>query len=60
LKGYVTDMMQCNTITHGSKFTTENMQFSRLSPKEGLIKYHYGQLLAVTRTTVNASSSGRS
>jgi len=31
LKLYVTDMMQCNTFIHGSKFTTENKQFSRWS-----------------------------
>jgi len=31
LKVYVTDMMKCNTFIRGSKFTTENMQFSRWS-----------------------------
>jgi len=35
LKLYVTDKMQYNTFIHGSKFTTENMQFSRLSQSMG-------------------------
>jgi hypothetical protein len=34
-KVYVTDKVQCNTFTHGSKFITENMQFSRLSVRGG-------------------------
>jgi len=60
LKVYVTDKMQCNTFIRGSKFTTENMQFSCLSRRRGFFKYHNGQLLAVKITTINALNSGRS
>ena len=35
LKVYVTDVTQCNTFICGSKFTTENMQFSHLSQRRG-------------------------
>jgi len=37
LKLYVIDKMQYNTFIRDSKFTTENMQFSRLSQRRGLI-----------------------
>jgi len=59
-KLYVTDKMQYKTFTGGSKFTTENMQFSRLSHRRGFFTYHDGQLLAVTLITINALTSGRS
>jgi len=60
LKVYVTDKMQCNTFKSGSKFTAENMQFSKLSRRWGFFKYHGGQLLAVTLTAINALTSGKS
>ena len=60
LKVYVTDKMQCNTFTCGSKFIAKNMQFSHLSCRRGFFKYHDGQWLAVTLTTINALTSGRS
>jgi len=59
LKVYVTDKMQRNTFTHGSKFTAENMQFSHLSHRRGFFKYQDGLLLAVTLTTINTLTSGR-
>jgi hypothetical protein len=58
LKLYVTDTVQYNTFIRGSKFITENMQFSRLSHRRRFFKYHDGQLLAVTLTTINALNSG--
>ena len=54
LEVYVTDKMQCNTFTCGSKFTSENRQFSPLSCRRGFFKYYDDQLLAETPNTMNA------
>jgi len=37
LKLYVTDKMQCNTFTHGSKFIAEHIQFSHLPMGGGFL-----------------------
>ena len=55
---YVIDKMQCNTFICGSKFITEHTQFSCLFQKRMFFKYHDGQLLAVTGTTINSLTSG--
>ena len=60
LEVYVTDKMQHNTFICGSKFITEHMQFSCLFQKRVFFKYHDGQLLAVTVTTINSLTSGTS
>jgi hypothetical protein len=60
LKVFVTDKMQCNTFTRGSKFIAKNMQFSHLFCRRGFFKYHNGHLLAATLTTINALTSGKS